>query len=790
MKNKYTRKEKFNYILKKARGVPVHIDMRDYFKFAESVLSVEISSKSDEDLKRLFSYGKPCEAYAAVAEAAARTIGLRPYIEQVAAGRIMTENNLVQMQTGEGKTLAAVFPALFNASIGINTHILTANDYLAERDALWMGEIYSFFGFDAGYVIAKMDKEHKKKAYCSIITYLTAKQAGFDYLHDCISLDNRDNRYNNPFQSCIVDEADFILIDEARIPLVIARERKGDLIAPRECYAIAEELNIHEDYTLDHAGSNCILTVNGINKVCLKMGVDELSEEGRRAVAGVNVALHALMLLDRDVDYIVRDNSVELVDELTGRVAEHREWPYGIQRALEAKEGVSIRRSGEICGSVTVGDFIRMYSNISAMTATAEPAAMEFYTNYNLETYIIPPHLDSIRIDLPDMIFSTKKAKYKQMVVMIKESVSKKQPVLIGTSSVEESKRISDILESEGIKHAVLNAVQDRREAEIISNAGSAGAVTVSTNIAGRGTDIILGGINGEDSETARSAGGLLVIGLNRHESRRIDNQLRGRSGRQGDPGQSIYLLSLEDRLFKRYGIREFIPEALLHFTGDSPVTGKKTIREIARAQEIIEDQFSKMRKTLRDYAAVVEAYRKQIVRDRFEALDSGEFPLEIIDSINEILPANSVQVSDDDTILYFAEIFASKLDGFTVDFFEWSEHLREGIHLRRLGQQEPLLEYRKEVEKTFREGYQRTVNECCEFVKERGHDFSREIRNNDGTDNTWTYIIDDNPFPSFTLGLLGMDNAVAAAAGFMLSLVAPLFIFENILRRKRRNKN
>ncbi len=769
MKNRYSTGEQLNYALKRAKGIPIHINLQNYFNFAEKVKSIKITSASKKVIEKYMSNGSLTEKFAAINKAVDLALGIQPYSEQIIAGKIMLEKNLVQMETGEGKTIAAVFPAVINAADGAGTAIFTANEYLAKRDAMWMGAVYSILGINCAYVDEKMTLEEKRTAYSADVVYLTAKQAGFDYLNDCIQY-NKKLKINMRFENCIVDEADFILIDEARIPLVIAREKDG-LLAGHILYeSLVHKLEDGTDFQLNRTGRKCTLTSNGINHICNLLDVDEITPEGQDAIAGVNVALHAEKLLARNIDYIVRRDKIELVDELTGRVAEKREWPFGIQRALEAKEGLSINNNGEICGSITIENFVRLYPKISGMTATAESAALEFYKKYGMQTFIIPEHMQKIRKDNPDLIYKTKAAKYTEFVKKVKQYNIVGRPVLIGTASVYESEHVSELLLAEGIKHNVLNAVNDAEEAVIIANAGMPGAVTVSTNMAGRGTDILLGGPKRVDEDFVRNLGGLIVLSLNRHESRRIDNQLRGRAGRQGDPGESLFLLSLEDRLFQRYGIAEFIPEKILQFSDDKPLTDHRAGRELERAQEIIENQHSKMRETLHNYSHAVEVMRKNLLKDREDALFSHIFPQEILDQLENIAEPGEYAEK-------LAKVYAFYLDEFWTEFLDWIEILREGIHLRRLGKKEPLIEYIRDAQVYYSEGFNKAVEKTVFHIKQSGLDaaFSEAEKRRNGS--TWTYLIDDNPFPSFSLSLFGMDNAVASVAGLVLVFFAPVFL-------------
>ncbi|UCE47692.1 MAG: accessory Sec system translocase SecA2, partial [Phycisphaerales bacterium] len=561
------------------------------------------------------------DAFALAREVARRVLGLRPFDVQIIAAIAMHQGKLAEMQTGEGKTLVAVLPAYLNALTRKGVHVLTFSDYLARRDANWMGPVYEFLGLTVGFVQEGMSTDARRAAYASDVTYATAKEAGFDFLRDRLCFE-KDELVQRPFNFAIVDEADANLIDEARVPLVIA----SSTTTPPTDYSLMTEvvrrLNSNVDFETDEYSRNIILTDSGLDRAESLLGCDNLhAPENLALLTGLNLALHAEVLLTRDVDYIVRDGKVELVDEFTGRVAEKRRWPHGLQAAIEAKEGVQIQPEGIIEGSITLIHLMQLYAKVCAMTATARHAAEEFKEFYGLNIVVIPPNRTCVRIDNPDVVFTHAEAKNKALLAEIARVHATGQPILVGTCSVGESERLAAELQREGIECQVLNAKNDELEAKIIAGAGSLHSVMISTNMAGRGTDIKLGDAEGRGREKVASLGGLYVIGTNRHESRRIDNQLRGRAGRQGDPGSSRFFISLEDDLLIRYGIEELIPPSHQLPRQEEPIDDPVIGKEIARAQRIIEGQNFEIRRTLWNYSFVVEEQRRIIQQKRQDVL-------------------------------------------------------------------------------------------------------------------------------------------------------------------------
>ena len=560
------------------------------------------------------------QAYALVRETIRRVLGLDPFDSQILAAVVMHKGKLVEMQTGEGKTLVAVFPAYLNALGGKGVHILTANDYLAQRDARWMGPVYNFLGLTSGFVNEGMDKGERKKAYNADITYITAKEVGFDYLRDSLCFDV-DELVQRKFNFAIVDEADFILIDEARIPLVIAESIPSTQKVSSRISEIVNKLKSGVDYDTDDYSRNVFLTEAGANRVEEMLGCENIYDlDNYDLLLEINCAIHVQTLLRRDVDYIVQNGKVELIDEFTGRIADKRVWPDGLQTAIESKEGLETVSNGRILSSITVQLFLKSYPKLCGMTATAKTSAYEFKGLYDLDVVVIPPNRPCIRKDEEDFIFTHSAAKYRALISELKKVHATGRPILIGTASIKESEELARDLEKAGINSNVLNAKNDEQEAHIIAQAGAIGAVTVSTNMAGRGTDIRLGGINEEEREKVVALGGLYVIGANKHESRRVDNQLRGRSGRQGDPGSSRFFISLEDDLFKRYGTGRLIRKKLLN-QQDNPINTPVYKREVEKVQLVAEGQNEDIRDLLLRYSYIVEEQRKIIYKRRLEIL-------------------------------------------------------------------------------------------------------------------------------------------------------------------------
>ena len=477
--------------------------------------------------------------FALVREAAGRTLGLRPFDVQVVAALALGRGRVVEMQTGEGKTLAAVMPAALHALAGAGVHVLTFNDYLAQRDAEWMGPVYRMLGLSVDAVQQGMTPAARRRAYRADVTYVTAREAGFDYLRDLRATDP-DDVVHRPFHMALVDEVDSLLIDEARVPLVVAGQAEQRDSRARRLAEIVAALAAGVDFDTDEYGRSVELTETGLARLERVLSVPSLHDPGHCALlTGINCALHARVLLRRDVDYLVRDGRIAMIDEFTGRVVPDRHWPDGLQAALEAKEGIAPDADGRILGSMPLQHFLRSYPFLCGMTGTAQNAAHELQELYELRTVVVPTHRPMVRIDRPDVVFTHREAKEHALVEEIRRVHARRRPVLVGTLTVAESERLAARLRAAGVACAVLNARNDAAEARVVARAGRLDAVTISTNMAGRGTDIRLGGADETERDQVVALGGLYVIGTNRHESRRVDLQLRGRAGRQGDPGES-----------------------------------------------------------------------------------------------------------------------------------------------------------------------------------------------------------------------------------------------------------
>ncbi|BFH63661.1 accessory Sec system translocase SecA2 [Paenibacillus azoreducens] len=660
------------------------------------------------------------DAYALVCEAAKRTLGLQPYDVQIMAAIALHEGFLIEQHTGEGKTLSAVMPAYLNALTGEGVHVLTFNDYLANRDAEWMGPIYRYLGLTVKLVQAGMSLSEKREAYAADITYVTAKEAGFDYLRDTIALDEADT-VHRPFHYVIVDEADSLLLDEARVPLVIAGEPGSSKSDGIDFAEVARQLEQDEDYDFDEFKRNVYLNEAGSAKAESLLGCGNLYEShNSHLLMSLNCALHAELLLKKDVDYIVRNGKIELIDEYTGRVAENRHLPDGLQAALAAKEGLQPLSGGIILGTITLQHFLSLYPKICGMTATAQASAMEFEAIYALQVVQIPPNRPNIRIDHPHRIYAHKEAKLKALVQEISSVHRTGRPILIGTSSVEESDMLAEALAVAGVPCHVLNAKNDAKEAELIAKAGEIGAVTVSTNMAGRGVDIRLGGGNPTQAEAVAKLGGLYVIGTHMHQSVRIDNQLRGRSGRQGDPGASVFFVSLEDELLLRFGIEKAIRAPRQDEALENPMLRSK----IAHIQRVIMGQNFDIHQELNCYSDMVEEQRRMLYEERLGIL-KGETPM---------------SPSEQRVRLYY-------IDKFWADHLAYVSYIREGIHLTSLVNRNPIDEFHAQIIQAYEQIPAKINRESAKMLEKLRGSNDPAMWEKFGLKNptsTRTYIIND----------------------------------------------
>ncbi len=804
---------------------PVETELSAYLAIVEKIKAVDMTGWPDAAImdrsrKLKAEFGGPdspagdapdrlesveIEAFALVREAARRSLGLDPFDVQMIAGLALARGRIAELPTGEGKTLAAVFPAFLLALGGEGVHILTVNDYLARRDAAWMGPVYRALGLSVGCIQEGMSLGEKRAAYARDIVYATAKESGFDFLRDQIAVD-RSELVHRPFHAAIVDEADSILVDEARIPLIIAGVEDRISRDLSGVTANVRSLTAGRDFDTDAEHRNVFLTDAGIERLESSFGQGSLyAASNQRLLETVYCALHARALLRRDVDYIVRNGRVEIVDEFTGRVVDKRHWPDGLQAAVEAKEGLARRSEGRVLGSITLQHFFKLYPRLCGMTATARSAAGEIKEFYGLRMTVIPPHVPSVRDDRPDAVFVTREAKRSALLREISETRDQGRPVLVGTLSVKESEDLAAGLGAAGIECAVLNAKNDESEARIIADAGRPGAVTISTNMAGRGTDIKLGGADEREREKAMALGGLYVIGTNRHESLRIDNQLRGRSGRQGDPGTTRFFISFEDELFERYGLTESFRKRYGSGVSTEAIESRPVRREVEHSQRIIEGQNFDIRRQLAKYSSLIELQRG-IVQSRREGLLYGRAFEPYADDIiptaaSEEAVGEAASAADWPEIrrLGTARFGASRmaeierraalfhLDRCWSDHLAWLEDTRESIHLVKVGGKTPLQEFQKSATAEFLDMHKRiddTVLSAVRQIVEGEESDVLALENLRGPSSTWTYLVSDDQF-GWGMDLMSTRNigftAIAAAAW------GPLYIFVLIVNKVSR---
>lgn len=713
------------------------------------------------------------EAFATVREASVRTLAMRHFDVQMIGGVVLHRGKISEMKTGEGKTLVATLPAYLNALTGRGVHIVTVNDYLARRDTEWMGQIYSFLGLTVGCVLHGLDDEQRQAAYGADITYGTNNEFGFDYLRDNMKFERR-SLVQRDLHYAIVDEVDSILVDEARTPLIISGPAEKSTELYYRVNTVIPQLRKETHYSIDEKARSSVLTEEGIAHAEKVMGVANLYDPSNIDVLHhLNQALKAHTLFKRDVDYIVKNGEVIIVDEFTGRLMPGRRYSEGLHQALEAKENVKIENENQTLATITFQNYFRMYDKLAGMTGTADTEAAEFKKIYDLDVSVIPTNKDMIRTDFPDAIYKTKREKFNAAIDEIITLHREGQPVLVGTVSIDVSESFSKKLKKRGIPHTVLNAKNHEKEAEIISQAGQPGAVTISTNMAGRGTDIVLG-------EGVTDLGGLHILGTERHESRRIDNQLRGRSGRQGDPGSSRFFLSLEDDLLRIFGGQRItgIMEKLGMEEGE-PIEHNLISRAIENAQSKVEGHNFEIRKQLIEYDDVMNQQREVIYRHRRDILRGTDIKDTIVDMIHEIceqiahmfaderilaeewdwksvgdmvfeqfnmrMPTPDEDTLDGLTAEGLAEhIYAAALAHYTVkenlitpaefrhlervvmlqtvdnlwkDHLLSMDHLKEGIGLRGYAQQNPLLVYKKEGFELFQDMIDRIKRETIAIL-------------------------------------------------------------------------
>ena len=697
------------------------------------------------------------EAFAVVREASKRVLGMRHFDVQMIGGIVLHRGNIAEMRTGEGKTLVATLPVYLNALSGKGVHVVTVNDYLAKRDSEWMGRLYNFLGLSTGLIVAGLDYDQRKQSYGADITYGTNNEFGFDYLRDNMVV-HADQMVQRPLNYAIVDEVDSILIDEARTPLIISGP--GERSTERY-YELAKEvphLVKDEDYTIDEKQKTIAPTEEGIAKVEKMLHIENLYDSSNLELNHLlSASLRAYAMMERDKDYVVKDGEVVIVDEFTGRLMFGRRYSDGLHQAIEAKEGLRVERESQTLASITFQNYFRMYEKLSGMTGTAKTEEQEFNNIYGLEVYEIPPNKVLARVDMPDLIFKTKDAKYRAVVRDVVERHKTGQPILVGTTSITQSEMLSDMLTKAGVPHNVLNAKHHEQEAEIVANAGQRGMVTIATNMAGRGTDISLG-------EGVAELGGLHILGTERHESRRIDNQLRGRSGRQGDNGSSQFFLSLEDDLMRIFGADNIAGMMdKLGMEEDEPIEHSLITKSIERAQKKVENHNFNIRKYILEYDDVMNQQREVLYGQRRLILNNQSLRETILDMVDNLIINAMNQYADEklypeewnyEGLLKHLEIYFLEPGMLTVEQMEeygraelqehlidiahreyekreslfgeanmrelekaimlkvvdskWMEHLdamdmlKEGIGLRAYGQKNPLVEYKFEAYDMF----------------------------------------------------------------------------------------
>lgn len=748
-----------NFISRLRHGVTLSTGHYKRLVAAVNERGPELSSLTDTELQNQFAglrntvtddqpnHNMAVDLFAVAREAAERTVSMRPYDVQLLAAFAMNDGQCVEMQTGEGKTLAAALVVCLRALSGKGVHVLTFNSYLAERDAQWMGPLYRFLGLSTGYVAEGMTTEQRQAAYACDITYVTAKEAGFDFLRDQLC-DNPNRRVQRGHHLAIIDEADSILIDEARIPLVIATEAEKDDTNLYEIAELVRPLRNGLDFEIKVSGRNISFTETGLNRLEQRLGIPELHSAAHAdTLARLNLALQAEFLLSRDVDYIVRDDAIELIDEFTGRVADNRKWPGGLQAALEAKESVTIQPQGRILNSITLQHFLELYRHLAGMTGTAVEATEELANFYRLKVTIIDPNRPCIRTDHPDRIFAGKREKTDALIEEIATQNAAGRPVLIGTASVGESETLAQRLEDAGISCRVLNAANDHLEADIIAEAGASGAVTISTNMAGRGTDICLGGSDQKDRARVVELGGLYVIGTNRHESRRIDNQLRGRSGRQGDPGESRFFVSLEDDLIARHDLAAIV--VARQEDSDGAIDHERTAKHIAHLQRVIEGECYEIRGTLRVYSKLLEVQRRIISKNRDDLLTGAKPPSALRKRAPELRERLVEQWGEE--LINDAErkVTLVHLDWLWSDHLAHAAEIREGIHLVSFGGFNPYDVFNRELGMEF-EAFLTQVEEkvvaTMSTATITSDGINLEAEGLTGPSSTWTFTVGDNP--------------------------------------------
>ncbi|MFG1869793.1 accessory Sec system translocase SecA2 [Micromonospora arborensis] len=706
----------------------------------------ELAALDDAELTEAAGAAVGYEEICAVGrEAARRGLDQRPYDVQLLGAMALLSGKVAEMATGEGKTLTATIAAYGHVRLGNGpVHVLTINDYLARRDAQWMEPVYTLLGLTVGWVNEASSPQERRDAYACDVTYVSVSEAGFDYLRDQLVTDV-DDRVQPTLATAIVDEADSIMIDEARVPMVLAGAVPGEQDPVHAAAALVRGLRKGKHYTVAEDGRSVAFTSAGLAAIEAKLGIDLYDEEHVAQLSAVHVALHAQVLLNRDVDYIVRDGSVELVDEMRGRVAQRRRWPDGLQAAVEAKEGLDATAEGEVLGTIAVQAYIALYPKVCGMTATAVLVGDQLREFFNLEVAVIPPNTPCIREDEPDRIYATRAERDEALIDEIQRWHAKGRPMLIGTLDVKESESLAAGLNAAGVPCVVLNAKNDDEEAAIIAEAGAYGAVTVSTQMAGRGVDIRLGGSDQSDQERVAELGGLYVIGSGRHDSRRVDDQLRGRAGRQGDPGGSVFLVSLEDDLVVRHAADAVPPSPRMN--ADGLVTDEQVDYAVEHAQRVAEGVNHEIHRNTWRYSVVIEQQRIALAARRERLLTSDVAAVMLL----EKEPEKAGEMDEDLLARAARSIALYHLDRL------WAEHLaelsevREGVHLRALGRLDPLDEFHRAAVPAFNDLIPEIEARTIATFNET--EFDEDWQPDDGTlvrpTATWTYLVHDNPFGS-----------------------------------------
>ncbi|AAK80790.1 preprotein translocase subunit SecA [Clostridium acetobutylicum] len=745
------------------RIIPL-VDKIDALDGSMQALSEDELKAKTAEFKQRYENGETLddllvEAFAVVREASSRILGLKHFREQIIGGIVLHQGRISEMKTGEGKTLVATLPSYLNAITGKGVHVVTVNDYLAKRDMEWMGQLYQYLGLTTGVIVHDLDQKQRQEAYAADITYGTNNEFGFDYLRDNMVI-YKEERVQRPLHFCIVDEVDSILIDEARTPLIISGEGEKSTEFYKVADNFAKMLRKEKDFTIDEKTNSAILTDEGVEKAEKYYHIDNYADPQNMEIQHhTSQALKANYLMKRDKDYMVKEDEVVIVDEFTGRLMEGRRYSDGLHQAIEAKEGVKVQKESKTLATITFQNYFRMYEKLSGMTGTALTEEVEFREIYGLDVVVIPTHRPIARIDAPDIVYKTELGKFKAVVEDIVETNKNGQPVLVGTVSIEKSELLSSLLKKRGVRHQVLNAKYHEQEAEIISHAGEKGMVTIATNMAGRGTDIKLG-------EGVTDVGGLKIIGTERHESRRIDNQLRGRAGRQGDKGYSRFYVSLEDDLMRIFGsdkLKNMVEK--LGLGDDDAIESKMVSSAIENAQKKVEGNNFDIRKTLIQYDDVMNKQREIIYKQRSEVLEGENLKDQIEGMIKDLiynavnshisgvdeelesdieailnylddicLPRGIVEVEELATMsndeikekLYSLakEIYERKEEEFSsdqmrelervillrvvdtkwMDHIDSMEHLKQGIGLRAYKQQDPTQAYQMEGSDMFEE--------------------------------------------------------------------------------------